>query len=80
MRYWVVYETGDDDDGWSAYVPDLPGCVAAGDSRPEVERLIRAALTAHLALMRADGDPIPRPSTDPWAEEIDSDIAVAQSV
>jgi predicted RNase H-like HicB family nuclease len=80
MRYWVVYETADDDQGWSAYLPDVPGCVAAAETRAEVERLIREALTAHLALMREDGDPMPEPSAWPWAEEIDVDIPEARSV
>ena len=49
--------------GYSAYVPDLPGCVAAGTTLQETEQLIREALELHLEAMRADGDPIPEPTT-----------------
>ena len=60
-RYAVVIEkTGN---GYGAYVPDLPGCVAAGDSVEETEQLIREAIELHLEGMRADGDPIPEPTT-----------------
>jgi predicted RNase H-like HicB family nuclease len=61
MRYAVVYEKTDT--GYSAYVPDLPGCVAAGSTRSDVERLIREAIAMHLDSMRNDGDPIPQPVT-----------------
>jgi predicted RNase H-like HicB family nuclease len=61
MRYAVVYEKTDT--GYSAYVPDLPGCVAAGRTRSDVERLIREAIAMHLDSMRNDGDPIPQPVT-----------------
>lgn len=40
------------------------GCVAAGETREEVERLIREAIEEHLALLRADGGPIPEPTSD----------------
>jgi predicted RNase H-like HicB family nuclease len=59
MQYIVVYE--ETPTGWSAYVPDLPGCVAAAETRAEVESLIREAIAMHLALMREHGDPIPAP-------------------
>jgi len=48
---------------WSAYVPDLPGCIAAGGSAAETEQLIREAIELHLETMREDGDPIPVPTT-----------------
>ena len=61
MRYVVIYEkTGS---GYSAYVPDLPGCVAAAKSLEETESLMRGAIELHLAGMREDGDPIPPPTT-----------------
>ncbi len=61
MRYAVIIEkTGN---GYSAYVPDLPGCVAAGDSSEEVESLIREAITLHLESLREHGDSIPEPQT-----------------
>jgi predicted RNase H-like HicB family nuclease len=61
MRYAVIFEkTGT---GYSAYVPDLPGCVAAGATLDETEGLIRGAVEMHLETMREDGDPIPKPTT-----------------
>jgi predicted RNase H-like HicB family nuclease len=61
MRYAVVIEKGDS--SYGAYVPDLPGCVAAGETREEVERLIREAIQFHLDGMREDGLPVPEPTT-----------------
>ena len=66
MRYVVVYEQTDT--GYSAYVPDLPGCVAAGESRAETERLIREAIDLHIAALRADGEPVPKPGT--WTRSV----------
>jgi predicted RNase H-like HicB family nuclease len=61
MQYLVVIEkTGN---GYGAYVPDLPGCIAAARTRAEVEKLIESAIQFHLEGMREDGDPIPRPTT-----------------
>ncbi len=59
MRYVAVYERTPT--GWSAYVPDLPGCVAAGETRPEVERLIREAIGQHIASLRDAGETVPAP-------------------
>ena len=61
MRYVVVYE--ETPTGRSAYVPDLPGCVAAGGTREETERLIREAIDLHLDALRQDNEPIPEPGT-----------------
>ena len=61
MKYAVVYERTST--GFSAYVPDLPGCVAAGKTLAETEKLIREAVELHLQGMREDGDPIPQPSS-----------------
>jgi predicted RNase H-like HicB family nuclease len=61
-RYLVVFEHTDGT-GWSAWVPDLPGCVAAAATREECERLIREAIELHLSGMREDGEPIPEPSS-----------------
>ncbi len=61
-EYTVVYERGDGN--WSAYSPDVPGCVAAGESREEVERLIIAALEFHFEGLRAEGLPVPMPTTE----------------
>ncbi len=61
MRYAVVIEKGEGN--YSAYVPDLPGCVAVGDTIEEIEREIQEAIEFHLEGMRADGQPIPEPSS-----------------
>lgn len=59
-EYVVVIEH--EDEAWGAYVPDLPGCVAVGQSREEVERLIAEAIPLHLSSLREHGDPVPAPS------------------
>ncbi len=60
-KYAVIIEKGPANYG--PYVPDLPGCVAVGDTVEEVERLIREAIEFHLEGMREDGAPIPEPTT-----------------
>jgi predicted RNase H-like HicB family nuclease len=60
MKYAVLLE--ETDTGYSAYVPDLPGCVAAGTTLAETKELNRGAIRMHLASTRDDGDPIPEPS------------------
>jgi predicted RNase H-like HicB family nuclease len=59
-EYLVVIEH--EGDSWGAYCPDLPRLGVAGDTRDEVERLIREAIPFHLEGLRAAGDPIPAPS------------------
>jgi predicted RNase H-like HicB family nuclease len=61
MRYAVVIEKGERN--YSAYVPDLPGCVSVGDTPEQVRAEIREAIEFHLEGMREDGLPIPEPST-----------------
>ena len=61
MRYVVIVEQGENSVG--AYVPDLPGCVAVGDTKEEVLRLIGEAVELHLEGLREDGLPIPEPSS-----------------
>ena len=61
MRYAVLFERTDT--GYSAHVPDLPGCVPAGPTLEETSALIRDAIRMHLAGMVADGEPIPAPKT-----------------
>ena len=61
MRYAIVIEEADGN--FSAYVPDLPGCVATGATVEEVESEIREAIEFHLDGMREDGTPIPPPSS-----------------
>jgi len=60
-RYAIVVEKGPTNYG--AYVPDLPGCVAAAETREEVLKLIRKAIEFHLDGMREEGLAIPRPSS-----------------
>jgi predicted RNase H-like HicB family nuclease len=60
-RYLVIIEKGDT--GYGAYAPDLPGCVAVGDTREEVEREMRAAIELHLQGMIEDHEPIPTSET-----------------
>lgn len=61
MRYAVVIEKGDT--SYGAYVPDLPGCVAVGETLEEVEQLIREAIQFHLDGLREDDLPIPQPTS-----------------
>lgn len=61
-KYLIVIERADDG-GYGAWAPDLPGCVALGDTIEECEQSMREAIELHLAGMREDGDPIPQPST-----------------
>ena len=71
MRYLVVVEKGPHSFG--AYVPDLPGCIAAGESREEVLKLIRDAVEFHLEGLREDGHPVPPPSS--FSEVIEVETA-----
>lgn len=61
MRYAIVIEKSDT--GYGACVPDLPGCVAVGQTQSETARLIREAIEFHLEGMREDGIAVPEPST-----------------
>ena len=61
MRYAVIVEKSAT--GYGAYVPDLPGCVAAAETIDEIRRLIREAIELHLADMRDSGQSIPQPSS-----------------
>lgn len=61
MRYAVVIEKADGN--YSAYVPDLPGCVSTGQTIEEIQSSIREAIEFHLAGMREDGLPAPQPSS-----------------
>lgn len=61
MRYAIVIEKAGDN--YSAYAPDLPGCVATGASIEETEEQMREAIAFHLDGLREDGAPIPAPSS-----------------
>src|SRR6266700_7658 len=62
MKGYVVVFEGDDESGYSAYSPDLPGVIAAGDSRQATERLMIEAMAAHIAMLQQEGLPVPEPS------------------
>lgn len=67
MRYTVIYEKTST--GYSAYGPDLPGCVSAGATLDQTIELIREAIQVHLDSLREDGEPLPAPAT--IAREVD---------
>jgi len=62
MKYLVMYEKTKT--GYSAHVPDLPGCVAAGRTLDETKQLMKGAIEMHLAGMKEDGLEIPEPCTE----------------
>jgi len=61
-KYTVIYERGKRN--WSAYLPDLPGCVATGKSRAIVEKRIKEAVALHIESLRFHGEPVPAPTTE----------------
>ena len=61
MEYLVVVEKGKTSFG--AYVPDLPGCVAVGETRREVLKLIREGIELHIDSLREAGEPVPAPTS-----------------
>jgi predicted RNase H-like HicB family nuclease len=61
MRYAVVIEKGAK--GFGAYVPDLPGCIAAAKTRDEVVKLIQDAMEFHIEGLKQDGEPVPKPAS-----------------
>lgn len=67
MNYAVVYEKTERN--YSAYVPDLPGCVATGATRKDVERRIREAVAFHVEGLRREKQSVPKPKA--WAELIE---------
>ena len=68
MRYLVVVEKGPTSFG--AYVPDLPGCIAVGETRDEVLASIHEAIEFHLDGLKEDGQPIPPPSSSSEIVEV----------
>lgn len=62
MRYLVVIEKTKT--GYSAYVPDLPGCITVGDTKEETEQNIQEAILLHIEGMKEDGEPIPPPVSE----------------
>jgi predicted RNase H-like HicB family nuclease len=61
-EYLVIYERADGN--WSAYSPDVPGCIATGKTRDDVERNYQAAIEFHLEGLRQECLPIPEPVSD----------------
>ena len=61
MRYMVIFEEGEN--SYGAYVPDLHGCIAVGETIGEVRRLIEEAIEFHIEGLREDGCPVPHPSS-----------------
>jgi len=61
MRYAIVIERAENN--YSAYVPDLPGCIATGATVQEAESQIREAIEFHIAGLREDGVPVPQPAS-----------------
>jgi predicted RNase H-like HicB family nuclease len=69
-RYMVVIERGES--SWGAHVPDLPGCVAVGESKEEVVGLIQAAIAMHIQELSKQGMPIPPPASEGTFVEIEA--------
>ena len=61
MKYAVVIEKGEN--SYGAYVPDLPGCIAAGETKDEVKKLIHEAIEFHLEGLKEHGEPVPLPTS-----------------
>ena len=61
MKYLVVVEKSEN--GFGAYVPDLPGCVAVAETRKELVALIQEAIEFHIEGLKETGDPVPQPTS-----------------
>ena len=70
MRYLVIVETGPS--SYGAHVPDLPGCIAAGETKEEVLSLIREAIEFHLEDLKQAGQPIPSPTSTSELVEVEA--------
>ena len=68
MQYTVIIEKGET--SYGAYVPDLPGCVAVGETQEEVETLIREAIEFHLEGLTEEGLTIPEPMSSSQLVEV----------
>ncbi len=60
-KYLVIFEKADDN--YSAYSPDIPGCIATGSTRDEAEKNIKKAISFHIEGLAEDGLPLPQPSS-----------------
>ena len=70
MRYLVIVEKGPS--SYGAHVPDLPGCIAAGETKEEVLALIREAIEFHLEDLKQEGRPIPAPASTSELVEVEA--------
>ena len=70
MKYLVVVEKGEA--SWGAHVPDLPGCVAVGDTRQEAVKLIEEAIELHIESLREHGEPVPEPNSEGELVEVEA--------
>ena len=68
MKYTVIIEKTTT--GYSAYAPDLPGCVAAADTSEEVQGLMREAIILHIESLRLHGEAVPEPQTSAIAIQV----------
>ena len=73
MRYLAIIERGEENYG--AYVPDLPGCVAVGNTVEEVTQLIQEAIAFHLEGLQMNGEPIPTPTSQALEVEVEGHAA-----
>lgn len=76
LKYTVLFEKSGNN--WNAYVPDLPGCIAGGETRQEVEELIYEAIEMHIEDMLERGELIPEPSTDSMVMTIPAHLTLEQ--
>lgn len=67
-RFTVIYERGKRN--WSAYAPDLPGCVATGRTRKTVEKRMREAIIFHIEGLKVLGQPVPEPVVEAGTVEV----------
>ena len=70
MEYLVIVEKGEK--SYGAYVPDLPGCVAVGETRREVMKLIREGIELHIEALRSSGEPVPSPTSKSEVVKVDA--------
>ena len=70
MRYTVILEKGES--SYGAYVPDLPGCIAAGETREEALELIKGAIEFHIDGLKQDGQAVPQPLSVSEVVEVDA--------
>ena len=62
IEYLVIIEPAEDQSGFCAYVPDLPGCIATGRTREEARDRIAFSIPLHIASLREHGEPVPPPA------------------